>query len=177
MCYFVCCRAICRGILYALTQYNSPMKATLKNVAAALCLLAMVIVVLTAIDRSVSVSATADNTRIRVAVVDLDNNPVHNAKVTVAGQSFFTDDKGLSPAVEIAKLTNSYDAGIDAWGTVTVVVEKEGYAPAIAVNCVGSLNQTRKFTVKLYDKDGSELPYVTYVESPPDEYLQTLLTN
>lgn len=153
------------------------MKATLKNVAAALCLLAMVIVVLTAIDRSVSVSATADNTRIRVAVVDLDNNPVHNAKVTVAGQSFFTDDKGLSPSIEIAKLTNCYDQAVTDWGTVTVAVQRDGYAPAIALNCVCYFNQTRKLTVKLYDKDGSELPYVTYVESPPDEYLKTLLTN
>ncbi len=153
------------------------MKATLKNVAAALSLLALVIVVLTAIDHSVNVSASVSDTHIRVTVVDLDNNPVHNAKVTVLGSSFYTDNKGLSPAIEIGALTNCYDVNISEWGTVTVVVEKEGYPPAVALNCVCYNKQTRKLTVKLYGDDQSELPYVTYVESPPDDYIKTLLKN
>lgn len=153
------------------------MKATLKNVAAALCLLAMVIVVLTAIDRSVNTAVAIADTSIRVAVVDLNGATVHNAKVTVANGSFYTDDKGFSPSIEIEKLTNCYDGALTEWGTVTVIVEKDGYAPAIVLNCVCYKGQTRKLTVKIYPADGSELPYVTYVESPPDEYIKTLLTN
>ena len=84
------------------------MKATLKSVAAALTVLALVLSVLTVLDRS-AISASAKSTNIRVTVVGLDNLPVHNARVTVAGKTFYTDNKGVSPVIELDALTNCYD--------------------------------------------------------------------
>ena len=152
------------------------MKATFKNVAVALLILAAVMGTLIAVDASSQTAMAVTNTFVKVAVVDLDGAPVHNAKVTVGQVSFYTDDKGLSPSIELATLTNSYDASITDWGTVTVVVEKDGYAPTFVFNCVVYNGQTRKLTVKIYSQDGSELPYVSYVETPPEDYLQKLLS-
>lgn len=159
-----------------MTTYNSRMKATLKSVAAALTVLALVLSVLTVLDRS-AISASAKSTNIRVSVVDLDNNPVHNAQVTVCGQTFYTDNKGVSPVIELIALTNSYDETVTEWGTATVAVTKEGFVPAIVFNCVCYSAQTRKLTVKIYRADESELSYVSYVESPPDGYIQSILPN
>lgn len=125
-------------------------------------------------------SATADvasrrKTDIRVTVVDLNGSPLHNAEVAVNGQTFNTDNKGLSPAIELSNLVNSYDKSIEEWKTVTVVVKKQGYVTAVAFNCVVYVNQTRKLTIKLYEADASDLPYVSYVESPPSDYVRQLL--
>lgn len=152
------------------------MRATFKNVAVALAILVVVVGVLAAVDSSRNVAVAVTNTYIRVAVVDLDGAPVHNAKVTVGEVSFYTDNKGLSPSIELGTLTNSYDATITEWGTVTVKVEKDGLVPTFVFNCVVYNGQTRKITVKTYAQDGSELPYVSYVESPPDSYIQGQLS-
>lgn len=151
------------------------MKATIKSVAVALAILASVMGVLIAVDASGNMAVAVSNTSIKVAVVDLDGVPVHNAKVTVGEASFFTDNKGLSPSIELATISNSYNSSITEWGTVTVLVEKDGYAPTFVFNCVVYNGQTRKLTVKIYSQDGSELPYVSYVEAPPDGYVQGLL--
>lgn len=153
------------------------MKTTFKNVAVALAVLAVVIVLLTAIDGGITEQAASIKTYLKVTVVDLDGTPVHNAQVTVLGNTFNTDNKGLSPAMELDNPANCYDDSITEWRTVTVAVQKDGYAPAVVFNCVVYAGQTRKLTVKLYDADGSDLPYVTYVESPPDEYVKQLLSN
>ena len=152
------------------------MKATIKNVAVALAILAAVMGTLVAVDASSEVAVAVTNTFVKVAVVDLDGAPVHNAKVTVGGASFYTDNKGLSPSIELAKLSNSYDVSITEWGTVTVMVEKDGYAPTFVFNCVVYNGQARKLTVKVYPQDGSELPYVSYVETPPEDYIKGLLS-
>ena len=152
------------------------MKATLKNVAVAMAILCAVVAALAVVDVSNNVAVAVTNTSIKVAVVDLDGTPVHNAKVTVGEHSFYTDNKGLSPSIELATIVNSYDATITEWGTVTVIVEKDGYAPTFVFNCVVYNGQTRKLTVKAYPQDGSELPYVSYVESPPDDYVNGLLS-
>ncbi|MCH5159648.1 MAG: hypothetical protein J1F66_02220 [Clostridiales bacterium] len=152
------------------------MKATFKNVAIALAILVVVVSVLAAVDANSNMAVAVANTYIKIAVVDLDGSPVHNAKVTVGEVSFYTDNKGLSPSIELATLSNSYDAAITEWGTVTVVVEKDGYVPTFVFNCVVYNGQTRKLTVRTYTQDGSELPYVSYVESPPDGYVQELLS-
>lgn len=149
-------------------------KTTLKSVAIALSALAAVIIALTAVDGARNVSASVKDTSLKVTVVDLDGLPVHNAEVKVGEQSFFTDNKGSSPSVELAALTNSYDSTVTDWGTVTVKVTKEGYVPTFVFNCVVYRNDTRRLTVKIYPVDGTDLPYVTYVESPPDEYLKSL---
>ena len=151
------------------------MRATFKSVAVALAILAVVVGVLAAVDANSNMAVAVANTYIKIAVVDLDGSPVHNAKVTVGEVSFYTDNKGLSPSIELATLSNSYDATITDWGTVTVVVEKEGYVPTFVFNCVVYNGQTRKLTIKTYTQDGSELPYVSYVETPPDGYVQQLL--
>ena len=151
------------------------MKATFKSVAVALAILVVVVGVLAAVDANANAAVAVSNTYIKVAVVDLNGAPVHNAKVTVGEVSFYTDNKGLSPSIELATLSNSYDASITEWGTVTVKVEKDGFVPTFVFNCVVYNGQTRKLTVKTYTKDGSELPYVSYVESPPDDYIKSLL--
>lgn len=153
------------------------MKATLKGVAIALSILAMVIVVLSAVDAANDVTVSATDTYVKIAVVDLNDTPVHNAKITVGGQSFFTDNKGLSPSIQLTQFTNCYDSSITEWGTVTVIIEKEGYTPTFVFNCVVYDGQTRKLTVKVYPQDASELPYVSYVESPPDDYIKNLITS
>ena len=153
------------------------MKATLKGVAIALSILAMVIVILSAVDKANNVTVSATDTYVKVAVVDLNDTPVHNAKITINGQSFFTDNKGLSPSIQLAEYTNCYDSTITEWGTVTVVIEKEGYTPTFVFSCVVYNGQTRKLTVKVYPQDASELPYVSYVESPPDDSIKSLLTS
>ena len=151
------------------------MKATLKGVAIALSILAMVVVVLSAVDAAGNVTVSATDTYLKIAVVDLDDAPVHNAKVTVGELSFYTDNKGMSPNIQLNAFTNCYDSSITEWGTVTVMITKDGYAPTFVFNCVVYDGQTRKLTVKIYQQDASELPYVSYVESPPDDYVKSLL--
>lgn len=151
------------------------MKATLKSVAAALSVLAVVIAVLMIVDADVTAQVAASKTYIKVTVVDLDDNPVHNATVTVGDVTFNTDNKGRSPAIELNALTNSYDPSIEEWKTATVIVRKEGFVTAVNFNCVAYVGQTRKLTVRLYNSDASDLPYVVYVESPPDEYVRGII--
>lgn len=136
----------------------------------------MAVIALIIADASIYANVSArSKTCLRVTVVDLDGNPIHNAQVTVNSQTFNTDNKGLSPAIELNGLTNCYDDAIEEWKTATVTVRKEGYVTAINFNCVVYVSQTRKLTVRLYDVDASELPYTSYVESPPDEYVKELL--
>lgn len=153
------------------------MKATFKSVAVALSILAMVVVTLLIVDANRTMDVSTNKTYLRVTVVDLNNNPVHNAKVTVRGNTFNTDNKGLSPSIELNKLTNSYDSSITDWKTATVTVQCDGYVTAVSFNCVIYVGQTRKLTVKLYPVDDSDLPYTVYVESPPSNYVENVIDN
>ena len=126
----------------------------------------MVVAALMLTDANVATNAaTRNKTYLRVTVTDLNGNPVHNARVTVAGQTFNTDNKGLSPAIELNGLTNCYDPSVTDWKTATVTVSGEGYVTAVNFNCVIYDGQTRKLAVRLYKTDDSDLPYTTYVES------------
>lgn len=154
-------------------QYNICMKATLKNVTIALSILAVVVSVLLVYD-AVALPASGKATYLRVTVVDLGGNPVHNAKVTMQNMCFLTDNKGRSPAFDASSLTNIYDETLSEWKTATIAVSCEGYVPAVALNCIVQTGQTRNVTVKLYRADDSDLPVVCYVESPPDAYLQSM---
>lgn len=151
------------------------MKTTLKNVAIVVVVLSMVLVVLTAIDKASDVDVSANTTAIKVTVVDLNNLPVHNAQVTVDGQTFFCDNNGNSPVIDLANPTNSYDKTLTAWHTQTVIIKKDGYVPTVVLNCVIFDKETRKLTVKIYPADQSTLPYVCYVETPPADYLNQLI--
>lgn len=151
-------------------------KATFKSVAVALSFIAIMLLVLGVIDGRQNPTSAQPRTCIKVTVLDLDDQPVHNAEVTVGGRSFFTDNKGASPAIELNELANSYDSSITDWGTVTVAVRKQSYTPAFVFNCVVFASDTRRLTVRLYPRDGSDLPYVSYVESPPDSYIRQLLS-
>ncbi len=151
------------------------MKATFKSVAIALSVLAIVIVILTAVDGSITSDVSAKKTYIKVCVVDLEGNPVHNARVTVLKNTFNTDNKGLSPSIEITAPSNCYDADITDWHTITVSVQKTDYVSAVVFNCIVYDGQTRKLTVKIYPADGSDLPYTVYVESPPDSFVKNVL--
>lgn len=150
------------------------MKATFKNVCTALILLAMALVVLWAVDLSSNVPATSNATKLRVTVVDLDGLPLHNAKVTVGQNTFFTDNKGRSPLFDVSDFSNCYDANVTQWGTVNVVATKQNYVASIALNCVVYRGQNSSVTVKLYPDDG-KLPFVCYVQTPPNDYLQGLI--
>ncbi len=150
-------------------------KANFKNVAVSLVVLLVAIVFLVTLDGALNVSAV-ENSTLRVTVLDLNDCPVHNAEVSVCGMKFFTDNKGLSPTISLPQTTNCYDEAITEWFSVNVVVTKDGYVPTVVVNCVIYENQTRKLTVKIYASDSSDLPLVCYVESPPNEYLQQLIS-
>lgn len=152
------------------------MKATFKSIAIALSILVVVMVVLAVVDTRTDTTVSRSETCVKITVVDLDGAPIHNAQITVDGQIFYTDNKGFSPSIQIANLSNCYDATITDWGTVTVVVQKQGYTPTFVLNSVVYSGQTRKLTVKVYPLDSSDLPYVSYVESPPDNYLKSLLS-
>lgn len=150
------------------------MKATVKSVAAALAVLALTVAVLLIVDGGTA-NVSATKSYLKVTVVDLDNNPLHNAEVSVNERIFKTDNKGLSPAIELDGLTNCYDDTIEQWKTVTVVVKKDGYAPAVTFNCVVYVGQTRKLTIRLFSQDSSDLPYTVYVESPPNDYVEKVV--
>ncbi len=153
------------------------MKATVKNLIISVVMLSMILVILSAVDAANHVGVTAEGqTKLRVQVLDLDGQAVHNAKVTVAetGASFNTDNKGMSPQIEVGELINSYDKNISDWFCVTVKIEKDGFVDTVIFNCVLYSGQVRNLTVKTYKQDDSSLPYVCYVESPPDSYIKGL---
>lgn len=151
------------------------MKATFKSVAIALGLLAVVMVCLVVVDGVRAKETATGVTSLRVTAVDLDGMPIHNAEVRVCDDSYFCDNKGRSPQIVPTQLHNSYNEAITDWFTLHVVVCADGYVPSVIINCVVYVGQSREVTVKLYPVDGSELPYVTYVESPPSDYLEKLI--
>ncbi|MCM1289174.1 MAG: hypothetical protein NC132_00740 [Corallococcus sp.] len=152
------------------------MKATFRNTAFVLVILAAVLSVLAVTDRNNAEIKTAKtDTCVRLNVTDLDGNPVHNAKVTVCGETFFTDNKGLSPSIQILDPQNAFDNNVTDWHTVDVIIKKDGYVPTIMFNCVVYDKQTRKISVKIYPLDASDLPYVCYVESPPDDFVKDMI--
>ena len=150
-------------------------KTTTKSVAIALTVLAVVVSALVLADGLASKGTVANVTALRVSVVDLDGAPIHNAKVTVSKQSFFCDNKGRSPQIVPDKLVNAYDGAVADWYTVTVAVQADDFVPSVVFNCVVYLGQTRQLTVRMYPDDGSDLPVVTYVESPPSDYVKHIL--
>ncbi len=166
------------GIKHTLHLYTTTMKASFKNVAFFLVILSLLIVVFAAVDSALSINVdTNDDTYLRVTVVDLQGNPVHNAQIYVCDGSFFTDNKGLSPNILLTDLANVYDCSVTQWHTINVVVKKEGFVPTVVLNCVVYHGQTRRLTIKIYPNDNSGLPYVCYVESPPHEYVKEMVGN
>lgn len=153
------------------------MKATLKNVSVALAILAVVVAALAICDDSLPSVSSAGNaaTYVRVCVTDLQGMSVHNARVTVLGQTFCTDNNGRSPLIDVSSAGNAYDSAAVGWKTVTAVVCCEGYVAAVALNYTVLCGETRNVTVKVYPVDASDLPYVCYVEAPPAEYMQQLI--
>lgn len=152
-------------------------KANFKNVAIVLSVLFVTLVFFAVFDEVSAVNVSESVTYLRVTVVDLNDKPVHGAEIGVGDVEFFTDNKGLSPTISLQFETNSYDSSITEWFTVNVIVTKAGYVPTVVVNCVVYDNQTRHLKVKVYPSDGSDLPYVCYVESPPSDYLKRLIEN
>lgn len=152
-------------------------KANFKNVAIVLSVLFVTLVFFAVFDEVSAVNVSESVTYLRVTVVDLNDKPVHGAEIGVGDVEFFTDNKGLSPTISLQFETNSYDSSITEWFTVNVIVTKAGYVPTVVVNCVVYDNQTRHLKVKVYPSDGSDLPCVCYVESPPSDYLKRLIEN
>lgn len=152
-------------------------KANFKNVAIVLSVLFVTLVFFAVFDEVSAVNVSESVTYLRVTVVDLNDKPVHGVEIDVGDVEFFTDNKGLSPTISLQFETNSYDSSITEWFTVNVIVTKAGYVPTVVVNCVVYDNQTRHLKVKVYPSDGSDLPCVCYVESPPSDYLKRLIEN
>ncbi len=152
------------------------MKITWKSFLVVTAVLICVVLALSHVDNAV-LSQHQSGAKIRVHVVDLQGVDVHNAVVKILGTSvqFNTDNNGLSPLIELPTFTNVYDSTIDQWYTVNLQVQKQGYVDAFVLNCVVYMQQDRIVTVRVYPVDDSNLPYVCYVESPPDEYLHSLI--
>ncbi len=123
-------------------------------------------------DRSAGKSITA----LKIKVTDLDGNAISKAQIKLveSGASFFTDNNGLSPTMEIQISKTALNVN-ESWSTVTVVVSREGFVTTVLFNCVVPDNQTRgDLTIRLFKLDQSELPYVAIVEVPPDDFIQSL---
>lgn len=150
-------------------------KANFKNIALSLAVLLVVIVLFSVLDSVLEVGVASVQTYLRVAVVDLNEQPVHDATISVCNLKFLTDNKGLSPLIELPTVVNKYDSAITDWFAVNVVVIKDGYVPTVVTNCIVYCAETRRLTVKVFSNDGSDLPFVCYVESPPNDYLKSLI--
>lgn len=151
------------------------MKATVKNVCIALAFIAVALIALTIADSHKDVSVSNAGTDLVVVVLDLDGNPVVGATVTVLGKTAQSGAKGVTQSIDCSSATNGVDGSATDWLTANVTVKKSGFVPAIVFCCVLPKGQTRKLTVRMYPSDGSDLPYVCYVESPPDSYVKELL--
>lgn len=126
--------------------------------------------------RNTQTYSEVEQSYLRVKVVDLNGNGIHNAKVTVCEQnvSFFTDNNGFSPQISIVTMPNGIDATVTDWFCVTVLIQKENYVNTVVFNCVLYSNEERGLTVKVYEKDESSLDFVCYVENPPQSYIEQL---
>jgi len=155
------------------------MKLTRKNLLLALAFLALCVTGAVFADgaRKATQTSAQGQTSVRVEVVDESGAPLHNATVKVQGvdNRFLTDDKGNSPVIETGARRNAVDATQTEWYCVNVLIEKEGYVPTFLINVVVISGQTRLVKAKVYADDDSHLPYVCYVESPPDDYLRSLV--
>lgn len=121
-------------------------------------------------------STNKNLTALKLKVTDLDGNAVSKAQITLVecGSSFFTDNNGLSPTMEVQISKTALNVNED-WSTVTVVVSCEGFVTTVLFNCVVKDNQTRgDLTIRLFKLDQSELPYVAIVEVPPDDFIKNL---
>ena len=116
-------------------------------------------------------STNKNLTALKLKVTDLDGNAVSKAQITLVecGSSFFTDNNGLSPTMEVQISKTALNVNED-WSTVTVVVSCEGFVTTVLFNCVVKDNQT----IRLFKLDQSELPYVAIVEVPPDDFIKNL---
>ena len=94
-------------IIVRLFKYNLDMKVAVKLIGICIVLIVCTVLIVTSV-QSKSTSYQQTNARIRVCVVDLDGNAVHNAKVRVMGSSlqFFTDNNGFSPLMDLPKRNN-----------------------------------------------------------------------
>lgn len=116
-------------------------------------------------------------TALKIKVVDVGGNPVQKAKITVVENniSFFTDNNGLSPTIEIQISKTALNVNQN-WSTVTIVVSHDSFASTILFNCVVYDNQIRDdLTIRLFKLEQSQLPYAAIVEVPPDEFIRNLL--
>lgn len=153
-------------------------KLTWKNFIVSTVTLVAIVVGISFVDNNNSQGVTVGTgTALKVYVVDSDGKPLHNAVVNVGEMSFYTDNMGYSPSIDIPQTPNIYDNSISNWFTVNVTVSKGGYITTIVVQCVLNTNSTRQLTIHMIAEDSTSPPYVCYVESPPDSYLMSLLNN
>ena len=152
------------------------MKLTVKLIGIAMVLFVCAILLVTSLNTQ-STAYLQSNAQIKVCVVDLEGKPVHNAKVGIVGDSiqFYTDNNGNSPLVDLSTRQNAYNPEITQWYTINLQISKSGYVDAFVLNCVVYVANVRNVTVRVYSKDSSDLPFVCYVESPPNDYLQGLI--
>lgn len=113
---------------------------------------------------------TSQSAVLRVEVLDLSGNAVQNAliKVVECNTTAKTDDSGQTELT----LSNMPQTNLN-WCGLTVTVSRSGYVNTAVINCVVYYGRTRTLKVRMYDDDGT-LPYVCYVECPPEDYINGL---
>ena len=77
--------------------------------------------------------------------------------------------------MDLPKRNNVYDKNVTQWYTINLQISKAGLVDTFVLNCVVYQGGERSVTVRVYPADQSDLPYVCYVESPPNDYLESLI--
>ena len=115
--------------------------------------------------------AAVQYTALCVKVCDLSGQPVENAAVYVAEAQkiFYTGADGCTAQMSVPI------AGGAEWGSVTLVVVKEGFVDYVLYNCVVYNGRVRNGPViRLFD-NAEESPDITvFSENPPDDYSMRL---
>lgn len=109
-----------------------------------------------------------------VEVVDFNNQPIDNAIINVIDTNSTTTSgtDGTTPSIFLSQIP-FLDKG---WYGLTVTVKRSGYVDTVIYGCVILPNQTRTLKVRMYNDDGT-LPFVCYVECPPNDYIDKILGN
>jgi len=136
-------------------------------------IISIIVATLAAVDNARGVYNDKNNTLLCVTVINLDGQAVEGATITIieTGQKFVTDKQGKTMPIPISRsVVAQYE-----WFHVTLTIKAKNFVDTIMINCAVYDDITRYLTVKIYPIDGSFLPYVVYTESPPDDYIRSIL--
>lgn len=152
------------------------MKSNWKVILIASVLLVNIVLGFMLIDSNVTGGKVTQATTLKVVVVDENNQKVEGATVAVlqTNLKFETNNLGQTKSIEVPTVPNWYDSKIKSWFCVNVAITHPNYVDTLVVGCVLTEGKLRILQVKVFEVDDSGLPYVSYVESPPDSYLKDI---